>query len=82
MSYLRELKVAVINEDIEKLKSLLDKDISFSSLDEAIEINSYIKQAIHLLTRKKNELFKEMQKIKQLKKFNAQNQNSFFDIKS
>ena len=82
MSYLRELKVAVINEDIEKLKSLLDKEISFSSLDEAIEINSYIKQAINLLTRKKNELFKEMQKIKQLKKFNTQNQNSFFDIKS
>ena len=82
MSYLRELKVAVINEDIEKLKSLLDKDITFSSLDEAKEINSYIKQAINLLTRKKNEVFKEMQKIKQLKKFNTQNQNSFFDIKS
>jgi len=82
MSYLRELKVAVINEDIEKLKSLLEKDITFSSLDEAKEINSYIKQAINLLTRKKNEVFKEMQKIKQLKKFNTQNQNSFFDIKS
>jgi len=82
MSYLRELKVAVINEDIEKLKSLLDKDITFSSLDEAKEINSYIQQAVNLLTRKKNEVFKEMQKIKQLKKFNTQNQNSFFDIKS
>ena len=82
MSYLRELKVAVINEDIEKLKSLLEKDITFSSLDEAKEINSYIKQSINLLTRKKNEVFKEMQKIKQLKKFNTQNQNSFFDIKS
>jgi len=82
MSYLRELKVAVINEDIEKLKSLLEKDISFSSLDEAKEINSYIQQAVNLLTRKKNEVFKEMQKIKQLKKFNTQNQNSFFDIKS
>jgi len=82
MSYLRELKVAVINEDIEKLKSLLEKDISFSSLDEAKEINSYIQQAVNLLSRKKNEVFKEMQKIKQLKKFNTQNQNSFFDIKS
>jgi len=82
MSYLKELKVAVINEDIEKLKSLLDKDITFSSLDEAKEINSYIKQAINLLTRKKKEVFKEMQQIKKLKKFNSQNQNSFFDIKS
>jgi len=82
MSYLRELKVAVINEDIEKLKSLLDKDITFSSLDEAKEINSYIKQAINLLKHKKNEVFKEMQQIKKLKKFNSQNQNSFFDIKS
>jgi len=81
MSYLRELKIAVINEDIEKLKSLLDKDISYSSLDEAKEINSYIKQAVNLLTRKKNEIFKEMQQIKKLKKFKVNENRNYFDFK-
>lgn len=61
-SYLDELKIAVINEDINKLKELVKKDISFSSIDEAKEINSYIQMAIKLLEKEKEKISKEMQK--------------------
>jgi len=79
---LNEIKLAVINEDLKKLQELSNKEPSFSSLDEAKEINFYIKQAINLLICKRNEVFKEMQKIKQLKKFKINENRSYLDFKS
>lgn len=81
-SYLDELKIAVINEDINKLKELVKKDISFSSIDEAKEINSYIQMAIKLLEKEKEKISKEMQKIKKLQKFNMQNKEDLFNFKA
>jgi 5-keto 4-deoxyuronate isomerase len=81
-NYLDELKIAVINEDINKLKELVKKDISFSSIDEAKEINSYIQMAIKLLEKEKEKLSIEMQKIKKLQKFNIQNKKDIFDFKA
>jgi 5-keto 4-deoxyuronate isomerase len=81
-NYLDELKIAVINEDIDKLKELVKKDISFSSIDEAKEINSYIQMAIKLLEKEKEKISKEMQKIKKLQKFNIQNKKDIFDFKA
>jgi 5-keto 4-deoxyuronate isomerase len=80
-NYLDELKIAVINEDINKLKELVKKDISFSSVDEAKEINSYIQMAINLLQKEKEKLSIEMQKIKKLQKFNIQNKKDIFNFK-
>jgi 5-keto 4-deoxyuronate isomerase len=80
-NYLDELKIAVINEDINKLKELVKKDISFSSIDEAKEINSYIQMAIKLLEKEKEKLSIEMQKIKKLQKFNIQNKKDIFNFK-
>jgi hypothetical protein len=82
MSYLNELKAAVINEDMEKLKKLVKKEISFSSVDEAKEINSYIQMAINLLKKEKEKIASEMQQIKKLQKFNIQNKKDFFDFKA
>jgi Fe2+ transport system protein B len=82
MSYLNELKTAVINEDIEKLKKLLKDEISFSSINEAKEINSYIQMAIDLLKKEKEKLSIEMQKIKKLQKFNMQNKTDLFNSKA
>jgi 5-keto 4-deoxyuronate isomerase len=81
MSYLNRLKAAVINKNIEKLKELVKEDISFSSIDEAKEINSYIKMAINLLEKEKEKISKEMQKIKKLQKFNIQNKKDIFNFK-
>jgi hypothetical protein len=81
-NYLNRLKAAVINEDIEKLKKLVKEDVSFSSIDEAKEINSYIKMAINLLEKEKEKLSAEMQKIKKLQKFNMQNKEDLFNFKA
>ena len=70
MKYLNELKVAVINEDIDKLKKLIDITPEYEDFDEAQEIVSFMKQAIKILQREKDRLSLEMQKIKKLQKFN------------
>jgi 5-keto 4-deoxyuronate isomerase len=81
MSYLNELKLAVINKDTEKLRELSKKDITFSSIEEAKEINSYIQLAVEILEKEKQKLSIEMNKIKKLKQFNLSNENSLFNLK-
>ncbi len=78
---LNELKLAFINEDIEKLKELSEKKPVFSSFEEAKEIQSYIKKINTLLYAKKKEIFNEMQKIKKLKEFQKEKEIKNFDFK-
>ncbi len=66
---LNEIKIAVINEDLKKLEEISKKEPSFSSVDEAKEILSYINLAKEILKKEKLKLFKEMQEIKKLKQF-------------
>ena len=66
---LNELKVAIINEDFDKLEEISKKSPSFSSIEEAQEILSLIKKATQMLNIKKQNTLKEMQKIKKLKEF-------------
>jgi len=68
---LNELKVAFINEDIKKLEELSKKTPSFSSIEEAKEIQSLINQINSFLLSKKQQLLKDMQKIKQIKKYTS-----------
>ena len=77
----KELKLAVINRDIEKLKELSKRTPSFSSIEEAKELNSYIQEAIKILKEEKLKTFKEMEKIKKLKKFNLSKKKGSFDFK-
>jgi hypothetical protein len=69
-NYLNELKIAVINEDIDKLQKLIDTAPEYDTLQEAQEIVAFLQQAIKLLQKEKNKLSVEMQKIKKLQKFN------------
>ena len=78
---LKELKLAVINRDLEKLKELSQKTPSFSSIEEAKELNSYIQEAIKILKEEKLKTFKEMEKIKKLKEFNLRKEKGNFDFK-
>ena len=79
---LNELKIAIINEDFEKLKEISKKTPSFSSIEEAIEIQKLLKKVNKMLNIKKDEIFKEMQKIKNLKKFHEKEKNfKKFDFK-
>jgi hypothetical protein len=72
MSYLNKLKIAVINEDINKLEELVNESPEYDSIEEAQEIVSFIKEAVKLLQKEKNKISLEMQKIKKLQKFNIE----------
>ncbi|MEO1928155.1 MAG: hypothetical protein ABGX26_05645 [Nautiliaceae bacterium] len=82
MSYLNELKVAVINEDLKKLEELSKKEFSFSSLEEAKEIQAFIKKAVGILEKEKKKTALNMQKIKKLQKFNSLKEHKAFDFKA
>jgi propanediol dehydratase large subunit len=81
-SYLNELKVAVINEDIKKLEKIIDKTPEFSSVEEAKEIRAFMDKAVKLLQKEKNKLSSEMQKIKKLQTFYQENGKQTFSFKA
>ena len=80
--YLNELKVAVINEDLKKLESLSKRNPQFDSLEEAQEIQAFLKKAVDLLQKEKNKLSIDMKKIKDLQKFNNSQKKESFDFKA
>ncbi|GAB6074547.1 hypothetical protein [Nautilia lithotrophica] len=69
-NYLNDLKVAVINQDLKKLEEIIDLTPEFNSIEEAKEIQAYLKEAIKILENEKNKLSNEMKKIKNIQKFN------------
>jgi len=71
-NYLNKLKIAVINEDINKLEELVNETPEYDTIEEAKEIVVFLQQAIKLLQKEKNKLSTEMQKIKNLQKFNSE----------
>ncbi len=80
--YLNELKVAVINEDLKKLEYLSNQNPQFDSLEEAQEIQSFLKKAVDLLQKEKKRLSIDMKKIKDLQKFNNSQKKESFDFKA
>ena len=78
---LNEIKIAVINEDIKKLEEISKKEPSFSSIEEAKEILSYINLAKEILKKEKLKLFKEMQEIKKLKQFHQKERSKGISFK-
>ncbi len=68
---LNELKLAVINEDFEKLEELSKKNPSFSSIEEAKEILSYINLATQMIEKKKKKLLADMNQLKKLKNYTS-----------
>lgn len=78
---LNDIKIAVINEDLDKLEQLSDKEPFFSSIEEAKEILNYMNLAKEILKKEKLKVFKEMQEIKKLKKFHHQDVESGINFK-
>lgn len=68
---LNELKLAVINEDFEKLRELSNKKPSFSSIEEAKEILGYINLATKILENKKKKLLADMNQLKKIKNYTS-----------
>jgi len=80
--YLNELKVAVINEDLKKLEELSQQTPHFNNIEEAQEIQVFLKKAVDLLQKEKNRIAIDMKKIKDLQKFNNSQKKESFDFKA
>jgi len=80
-NYLNKLKVAVINQNLTELEQIAKKEPVFETIEEAREIQAYLKEAVKIFEKEKNKLANEMQKIRRLQKYNLQNKNDSFNFK-
>jgi hypothetical protein len=69
MEWLHRFKIAVIENDIEAMNELLDNMPKFETVDEAVEAQHLIGEAISHLKTKRQEVAKEMAEIVKAKKF-------------
>ncbi len=69
MTWTNNLKVAIIEEDMDSISKALNGLPNFEDLDEAKEALSLIQTAINLAKEKKKETLETMNKIKKTKEF-------------
>ncbi len=69
MSWINDLKIAVIEEDIENITTIADSLPKFKDINDAKEALNLIQEAIKIIKSKKEETLDIMNKIKQTKAF-------------
>ena len=62
--WLKQFKIALIQEEVQALATLLDEMPQFNNLQEAEEASYLLIQAYELMSRLKNETSKTMQQLK------------------
>jgi hypothetical protein len=77
--WIKSLKIAIINDDLEKLKQYSTKEIPSFSLEEAKEALALVNQAKEILIKERNQIGKELQALKQAKKYSNTYYNSTND---
>ena len=79
--WLKDLKIAIINNDLETIKGYSLATLpSFESIEEAKEALKLIENATNLLKKEQNKIAKNMQALKQAKKFAQSNNISTFNF--
>ena len=69
LMWIQEFKIALIEQDIQKLATLIDADLQFDSIEEIEEAMYMIKEARKLLSKLKNETAISMQQLKKNRDF-------------
>jgi hypothetical protein len=70
--WLEEFKIALVNEDIEAIEALADKvPAEFKNIEEALQAQTLVGEAINLIQKSKADLSKEFEKLKNVKKYIA-----------
>lgn len=70
--WLEEFKIALVNEDIEAIDALADKvPAEFKNIEEALQAQTLVGEAINLIQKSKADLSKEFEKLKNVKKYIA-----------
>jgi hypothetical protein len=68
--WINDLKIAIINNDLSKIKEYSDREIpNFSSITEAKEGLSLIENAKNILQQEKNKIKLQMNQLKQANKY-------------
>lgn len=68
--WLEEFKIALVNEDIEAIEALADKvPAEFKNIEEALQAQTLVGEAINLIQKSKAALSKEFEKLKNVKKY-------------
>ena len=68
--WLEEFKIALVNEDIEAIEALADKvPAEFKNIEEALQAQTLVGEAINLIQKSKADLSKEFEKLKNVKKY-------------
>jgi hypothetical protein len=68
--WIDSLKIAIINNDLDKLKRYSNRKMpSFSSIEEAKEALNLVNQATNILQQKKEEIGRKLTSIKQQQKY-------------
>jgi hypothetical protein len=83
--WLKELQIAVIEKNIQKIDNLLDTTPNFEKSDEVKQAAYLLREALELLYTLKDETARDMQKLKKHIDFmdSTKSSNSFkLDIKS
>jgi hypothetical protein len=68
--WLEEFKIALVNENIEAIEALADKvPAEFKNIEEALQAQTLVGEAINLIQKSKADLSKEFEKLKNVKKY-------------
>jgi len=86
MEWLDNFKIAVIEEDANKISSLISSMPNFNTVEECREAMALIEQAYSCFVKKKDKLAQQMRQIETSKKFllssKDENKNYKLDIHS
>jgi hypothetical protein len=81
--WINSLKIALINNDLQKIEEYSNRELpSFSSIDEAKEALTLINQAKDILKEKQTIISKQLQALKQNKKYFQNNTSSIMNLKA
>ena len=79
--WIKSLKIAIINNDLETIKEYSLATLpSFENINESKEALALIENATNILKKEKEKISKNMQALKQAKKFTQNNHISTFNF--
>ena len=74
LKWLKDFKIAIIEKDFNKIEQMINDIPKFDTLEENQEALSLVKQANEITLQQREMILKEMQRVKNIKKFLTENQ--------
>ncbi|WP_456380359.1 hypothetical protein [Hydrogenimonas sp.] len=69
MDWIEQFKIALVEEDEERLSSMMEIPHAFETLKEMREAQALIRQAIEMFEKRKSVVSEEMESVERSKKF-------------